>query len=95
MSTLQLTFDFEDKLKKFIKDNCGYDFSVIVTVNGGSICIEDAADVEEVNSEAVEEAVEEATEDLQNTICDLQSKLDEAEDRAHYYEEKLLEYEAD
>ena len=92
---LQLTFDFEDKLKKFIEDNCTYDFSVRITVNGSNICIEDAAEVEDPGSEAIEEAVEEATEDLQDTICELQCKLNEAEDRANYYEEKLLECEAE
>ena len=92
---LQLTFDFEDKLKKFIEDNCTYDFSVRITVKGSSICIEDAAEVEDPNSDTIEEAVEEATEDLQNTICELQRMLNEAEDRANYYEEKLLECEAE
>ena len=92
---LQLTFDFEDKLKKFIENNCTYDFSVRITVKGSNICIEDATEIEDANSDAIEEAVEEATEDLQNTICELQCRLNEAEDRANYYEEKLLEHEAE
>lgn len=92
---LQLTFDFEDKLKKFIEDNCDYNFNITVTAKNGSIYIEDASTAEEINSEAIEEAVEEAREELEDTISELQSKLDDAEERAHYYEEKLLNYEAD
>lgn len=90
MSALQLTFDFEDKLKKFIEDNCNYNFSIIVTAKNGSIYIEDYEEAEEVNSDIVEDTAEE----LQSIIYKLQSKLEEAEDKVHYYEEKLLDCEA-
>lgn len=90
MSALQLTFDFEDKLKKFIENNCNYNFSIIVTTKNGSIYIEDYEETEEVNSDILDDTAEE----LQSIIYELQDKLAEAEDKVHYYEEKLLDCEA-
>ena len=41
MSALQLTFDFEDKLKKFIEENCPYNFEISIIKTPSGIEIKD------------------------------------------------------
>lgn len=41
VSTLQLTFDFEDKLKKFIEENCPYNFEISITKSHSGVEIKD------------------------------------------------------
>ncbi len=41
MSALQLTFDFEDKLKKFIEENCPYNFNVVINKSQSGVTIDD------------------------------------------------------
>ena len=43
MSALQLTFDFEDKLKKFIEENCPYNFEISITKTQSGVEIKDNA----------------------------------------------------
>ncbi len=38
---LQLTSDFEDKLKKFIEENCPYDFNIVINKNQSGVIIDD------------------------------------------------------
>ena len=40
VSTLQLTFDFEDKLKKFIEENCPYNFEISITKSQSGVEIQ-------------------------------------------------------
>jgi len=39
--TLQLTSDFEDKLKKFIEENCPYNFEIAITKTQSGVAIDD------------------------------------------------------
>ena len=41
MSALQLTFDFEDKLKKFIEENCHYNFNIVINKSHSGVTIDD------------------------------------------------------
>lgn len=41
MSALQLTFDFEDKLKKFIEENCPYNFNIVINKSHSEVAIDD------------------------------------------------------
>lgn len=41
MSALQLTFDFEDKLKKFIEENCPYNFNIVINKSHSEVTIDD------------------------------------------------------
>jgi len=38
---LKLTFNFEDKLKKFIEENCPYDFNIVINKNQSGVTIDD------------------------------------------------------
>ena len=41
MSALQLDFKFEDKLKKFIEENCPYNFEIQITKTQSGVEIKD------------------------------------------------------
>ena len=41
MSALQLDFKFEDKLKKFIEENCPYNFSIVINKSHAEVAIDD------------------------------------------------------
>lgn len=40
----ELTFKFEEQLKKFIEENCGYDFAIEIKKDASGIYIENAVD---------------------------------------------------
>lgn len=42
-----LTFDFEDKLRRFIEENCNYNFSIVVTKDSSGISFKDTSEVED------------------------------------------------
>jgi len=86
---LQLTFDFEDKLKKFIEENCGYNFNIVISNENGYVTIEDnteSGDMEDLRLD---------NEELKEKVEDLEGQLATAESDAEYYREKLLNYEND
>lgn len=46
---LQLTSDFEDKLKKFIEENCPYNFNIVINKNQSEVIIDDYEYVSHAN----------------------------------------------
>ena len=86
---LQLTFDFEDKLKKFIEDNCDYDFNIRIDNKNGCVIIKDNTESDDM------EELRQENEELNDQVEDLESRLFSAESDAEYYREKLLNYEND
>ena len=86
---LQLTFDFEDKLKRFIEENCGYNFKIVISNENGCVTIEDNTVIEEAEELVLE------NEELNEKVEDLEGQLAIAESDAEYYKEKLLNYEND
>ena len=86
---LQLTFDFEDKLKKFIEENCGYNFNIVISNQSGSITIEDNMESDDMEDLRLD------NEELKEKVEDLEGQLATAESDTEYYREKLLNYEND
>ena len=43
--TQQLTFDFEDKLKKFIEENCDYNFEITINKTNAGVEIKDSKEI--------------------------------------------------
>lgn len=86
---LQLTFDFEDKLKKFIEDNCDYDFNIRIDNKNGCVIIKDSTESDDMNE------LRQENEELKDQVEDLEGQLFSAESDAEYYREKLLNYEND
>ena len=86
---LQLTFDFEDKLKKFIEENCGYNFKIVINSENGYVTVEDNTVTEETEELVLE------NEELKEKVEDLEGRVAAAESDAEYYREKLLNYEND
>ncbi len=42
-----LTFDFEDKLRRFIEENCSYNFSIVITKDSSGVSFKDTSEVED------------------------------------------------
>ena len=47
----ELTFKFEEQLKKFIEENCGYDFAIEIKKDASGIHIENAVNKAAIYSE--------------------------------------------
>ena len=68
MSSLQLNYDFEEKLKKFIEENCSYNFTIKIYKTSSGIIIEDAENTTREDLFVALDGLECAADDLHCSI---------------------------
>lgn len=78
MTSLQLNYDFEEKLKKFIEENCPHNFSIKIIKTHSGVTIEDVQNTTRLDILDALGALEFRTDDLH---CQIQYGITDEEER--------------
>lgn len=84
-----LDFTFEDKLKKFIEENCGYNFNIVIRKTQSGVEINDFEDDPKYSQERINDVLDAARElcgeidgfgDVPDSVINAEMYLEEAID---------------